>query len=53
MQESSVASEIAVGLCLFLDRESPLFYQQYNAREVENSKLIQDRMTIALSVSGS
>ena len=32
--ESSVASEIAIGLCLFLDRESALFYQQCNTRDV-------------------
>ena len=37
------ASELAVGLCLFLDREvgkSPLFYQQRIARDVKNAKLI-------------
>ena len=32
--------------CIFLDRESHLFYQQCNARDVENSKPIGHRITI-------
>ena len=30
------ASEIAISSCLFLDRESPLIYQQCNARDNEH-----------------
>ena len=39
--------EIAIGLCLFLDWESPLFYQQCNVHGFEDSKLIQHRVTTA------
>ena len=53
MREMSIASEIAIGACLFLDRESALFNQQCNARDVNNSKLIGFRVTTGLSVSGS
>lgn len=50
----SKGAKIAVCLRLLLDRESPLFYQQCNARDVKTSKLIGHRMTItALSVSMS
>ena len=38
LHESSVASEIAIGLCLFLDLESPWFYQQCNVSDTENPK---------------
>ena len=38
MHESSVAWEIATGLCLFLDWESPWFYQQCNMSDAENPK---------------
>ena len=37
-------------LCLFLDREIPLFCQESNARGVENPKPTGHRMTPALSV---
>ena len=43
MLESSVAAEIAIILCLFLDGECHLFYQQCNA------KLIGRRVTEAMS----
>ena len=33
----------------FLERESPLFYPQCNARDVKNSKLIGHRMVAAMS----
>ena len=36
MHELSVATEIAVGLYLFLDQERPLFYQQCNAWDIKN-----------------
>ena len=26
----------AIGLCLFIERESPLFYPKYNFRDVDN-----------------
>ena len=48
MHESSKCSKTAIGLCLFLDREIPLFYQQYKARDVQNSKPIGHRMTRAV-----
>ena len=52
MNESSKGSKIALFcLCLFLDREIPSFYQQCNARDVENSKPIGHSMTTAMSVS--
>ena len=47
MHELSVASEIAPGLCLFLDQESPLFYQQRNAQDVKNLKLTGHHMLTA------
>ena len=47
MHELSVASEIAPGLCLFLDQESPLFYQQCNAQDVKNLKLTGHHMLTA------
>jgi len=54
MLESSVASKLATGLCLFLDRKSSfLSYQKCNVRDVENSKLIIHRLSTALSVSSS
>ena len=53
MYELSVASQVAIGLCLFLDRESPLFYQQCNEHDIENSKLIGCHVTTAMSVSSS
>ena len=40
MHKSSAASEIAIGLGLFLDQESPLFYQWCNTCQVKNSKRI-------------
>ena len=40
-------------LCLFLDWEVPLFYQQSNTCDVENSKLIGRQMITAVSVSSS
>ena len=45
MHESSAATEIAIGLRLFLDREKSLVYQQCNARDVKNSKLIGHHVT--------
>ena len=45
MHESSAATEIAIGLRLFLDREKSLVYQQCNARDVKNSKLIGYHVT--------
>ena len=53
MQASSMVSKIALGSRLFLNRESPLIYHQCNARDVENSELIGQYMTTALSVSNS
>ena len=47
MHESSIASDIAIGLCLFLDQESPLFYQQNTARDVNHPKQIGNRVTVA------
>ena len=38
---------------LFLDPKRPLFYQQCNARDVENSKLTGHHVTIALWVQSS
>ena len=40
-------------LVFILDRESPVNYQQCNASDVENSKLIGHRITAALSISES
>lgn len=51
MCESSVASEIAPGLCLLLDWESLLFYQQCNMCVVKYLKLIWQHDK-AMSVSG-
>ena len=51
MHESSVASKLATGLCLFLDRKSSLFYQQCNVRDVKNSKLIIHCLSTAMSIS--
>ena len=53
MHESSGASKLATGLCLFLDRKRSLFYQQCNVRDVENSKLIIHRLSTAMSISSS
>ena len=52
MRESSVASETATGLGLFLDWESPLFYQQCNMwwQKFETYLTQHDK---AMSVSGS
>ena len=47
MRESSIASDIAIGLFLFLDQESPLFYQQNTARDVNHPKQIGNRVTVA------
>ena len=46
-------SKITICLFLFLNRESRLFYQQCNARDIENSKLIGHNMTSAMSISCS
>ena len=35
MLQSSTAPEIATGLCLFLDREGALFYEQSNTSDVK------------------
>ena len=35
MYESSIATEITIALCLFLDLERPLFYQQCNPCDVK------------------
>ena len=42
MDESSITTETAIGLRLFLDQERPLLYQQCKARDVKTSKLIID-----------
>ena len=44
---------MAICWCLFLDRESSLFYQQLKARDVENSKMTGRRMIAAMSVSSA
>ena len=45
MDESSITTETAIGLRLFLDQERPLLYQQCKARDVKTSKLIRHRVT--------
>ena len=45
MDESSITTEIASGLCLILDQERPVLYQQCKARDVKPSKLIRQRVT--------
>ena len=47
MCESSVESEIAIGLCLFLDHESPVFYHHNNMHGIEISKLTEHHVTTA------
>ena len=51
MHEWSIATETTIGLCLFLDLQSPLFYQQCKARDVENSKLIGHPVTVQVQSS--
>ena len=53
MQESSVTSETEIGLCLFLDLESPLFCQQCNVCNIKNPKLIGHCMTTTITMSVS
>ena len=53
MHKSSVAPDIAIGLCLWSDLEGPFFYQQYNLHDVQNSKLIGHCVTTPLSVASS
>ena len=45
--------KITIWFCFFLDQESPLFYKQCNASDVEDSKATGHRMITALSVSKS
>ena len=47
MCKSSIASEIAIGLHLFFDWESLLFYQQCNACDAKIFKLIRHCVTAA------
>ena len=47
MHESSLATGIATGLCIFSDRERSLVYQQCHARDVKISKLIGHYVTTA------
>ena len=41
----SVATELAIGLRLFVDWERPLLCQQCNVRDVQNSNLTEHCMT--------
>ena len=45
MYESSTATEISSGLCLFLDRENPLFLPTMHYARCKCSKLIGRRVT--------
>ena len=46
----ALVTETAIGLCLFLDGERPLFYQHCNVRDVRKSKLIGHRSGSKLTV---